>query len=188
VYGYIIRVIQARYDGDPEPPGFDDWGGLLSDGIQAVIIGFVYLLIPIIVGAVSIGGAILGILTGTTEGAAIGFASMAGGFLLSFLLSLVFGYAGVAAILNFAYEGDLGAGFDFGTIKELILSGDYAIAWLAAVVVFIIVSIITGFLNAVPFLGMIVSAFLFFYAQIVAAFLWAEGFTETIGDVEGTTA
>lgn len=189
VYGYIIQVLRARYDGQPEPPEFGDWGGLLSDGLKAVVIGVVYLLIPGIVGAVTVGGSMLAFLTGTEAGVATGFAGLFGGFIISFILGLVFGYIAVAAVLNFAHKGEIGAGFEFGTIKELISSREYAFAWLAAVGVFIGMSVISGFLNMIPLLGMIVSAFLFFYAQIVAAYLWADGFTEVIeegGEVESS--
>lgn len=182
VYGYIIQVLRARYERQPEPPEFGDWGKLLSDGLKAVVIGFVYLLIPGIIGAVTVGGSMLAFLTGTEAGVATGFAGLLGGFFLSFILGLVFGYIAVAAVLNFAHKGELGAGFEFGTIKELIFSGEYVFAWLAAVAVFIGMSFISGILNLIPLLGAIVSAFLFFYAQIVAAYLWADGFTEVIGE------
>lgn len=185
VYGYIIQVLRARYEGQPEAPEFEDWGELLSDGVQAVVIGFVYFLIPGIIGAVTVGGSMLAFLTGTEAGMATGFAGLLGGFFITFILSLVFGYIAVAAVLNFAHKGELGAGFEFGTIKELIVSGEYAFAWLAAVGVFIGMSVISGILNLVPLLGAILSAFIFFYAQMVVAYLWADGFTGVMEEVGG---
>jgi hypothetical protein len=181
--GYLIQVIRARFDEAPELPAFDDWGTLLTDGVQALVIGIIYLLVPLLVGGVTIGGSILAIATGTRSGGVAGFGGLIIGFLLSAVLGLVFGYLAVAAILNFAHEGDLSAGFDFDAIKTLVVSSDYAVAWGAAIAVFIVTSIIAGMLNIIPFLGGIVGAFLFFYAQLVAAYLWAEGFTKTTASV-----
>lgn len=180
LYGYIIQVIRARFDEAPEPPAFDDWGTLLTDGIQSLVIGIVYLLVPLVVGGVTVGGSIAAIATGTRSGGAAGFGGLIIGFLLSAVLGLVFSYLAVAAILNFAHEGDLSAGFDFEAIKTLVLSSDYAVAWVTAIAVFIIASIVVGMLNIIPLLGGIVGAFVFFYAQLVAAYLWADGFTKTM--------
>lgn len=182
LYGYIIQLIRARFEGQSEPLAFDDWGSLFTDGIQAVAIGIIYLLIPAIVGFVTVGGSLLAIATGTRTGAATGLGGLVVGFGITTVLSLVFGYIAVAALLNFADKGEFSAGFDFGIIKSLVLSSDYAIAWVAAIAVFFIASVISGVLNAIPLLGAIVSAFIFFYAQMVAAYLWAGGFV----DVKGT--
>lgn len=183
VYGYLVRVIRYNLAGDPEPPTFGDWGELFTDGIQFLVIGIVYLLVPAIVGTFTVGGSIAAIATGTQEGAMAGLAGLAVGFLLTFLLSLVFGYIGVAAILNFVHEDRLGAAFDFDAIRTTVMSRDYAVAWLLSLVVFLGASIVSGVLNVVPFLGAIVSAFVFFYVEMVAATLWADGYRAT-RDVE----
>lgn len=52
---------------------------------------------------------------------------------------------------------------------------------MTAVGVFTVASIITGVLNAIPLLGGVTGAFVVFYAQIVAAYLWADGFTDATG-------
>jgi hypothetical protein len=41
--------------------------------------------------------------------------------------------------------------------------------------------VIATVLNIIPFRGFIVGSFVFFYAQIVAAALWADGFTTALG-------
>jgi hypothetical protein len=188
VSGYIIHVVRARFEDQPTPPQFDNWGDLLTDGLKAWIIGIVYLLIPLLVAGVTVGGAILAAVSGGRAGGiAAGIGVLLGG-LLSLVLGLVFGYVAVAAVLNFAREDTLGAGFDFGTLKPILFDSDYAVAWLAAVGVFIAASIITGALNAVPVLGGIVSAFVVFYAQMVAAYLWADGFTDATGQADQSTA
>lgn len=186
VYGYIIRTVRHRLEGDPQLPVFDEWGELFSDGVKAFIIGFVYLLVPAIVAVVTFGGSIAAMATGTRTGGAAGIAGFVFGMLLTFVLTLVFGYVAVAAIVNFTSEGRFGAAFDFTAIKAVALSRDYAIAWGYSVVVFIGASIVVGLLNIVPLLGAIIGAFVFFYAQIVAAYLWASGYNEARdGEVTG---
>lgn len=176
VYGYIVRVIRNSIDGDPEPPVFDEWGELLVDGIKAAIIIFVYMLIPLIVAAVMVGGSIGAMMAGGRGGAAAGIAGLIVGLLVTFVLSLVFGYIAVAAVVNFAHEDDIGAGFDFGTLREVMLDRDYAVAWALSVAVFIGAAVISGLFNVIPILGAVISTFVFFYAQMVGATLWADGY------------
>jgi uncharacterized membrane protein len=87
---------------EPRPPTFGEWGELFVDGIQALVIGIVYLLVPGVVGMVTFGGSAASMATGTRSGAAAGMAGLAFGMVLTFILTLVFGYVAVAAIVNFA--------------------------------------------------------------------------------------
>lgn len=176
VYGYVVRVVQECTAGNREPPVFEEWGDLLVDGLQAWVIGIVYLLVPLVVGAVTVGGSIAAMVSGTRAGTAAGLAGLGIGLLVTFVLSLVFGYVAVAAIVNFAREGEFGAAFDFGVLRAVVFDRDYAVAWLVSVVVFIAAGVIAGALNAIPFLGAILGAFVGFYALVVAANLWADGF------------
>lgn len=177
VYGYVVRSIQTSIARDPTPPAFEDWGSLLVDGLQAVVIGIVYLLIPGIVAILTIGGSVAAMATGTRAGAAAGLAGLLSGMLLSGLLALVFGYFGVAAILNFAHEDRFGAAFEISGLKDIVVSADYAVAWLVSVGVFII----SGGIAGIPLIGFFLGPFVGFYAAVVAARLWADGFVEAKG-------
>ena len=88
----------------------------------------------------------------------------------------------MVAIVNFARTDELNAAFDFTTIKQVALDGEYFMPWLLSVVVFIVARLIGGALNVIPFLGAVVGAFVFFYAEVVAANLWAHGFSAAYGD------
>lgn len=186
VYGYVVRAIRRSLEGDPQPPIFDEWGELFTDGLQALVIGIVYMLIPLLVGAITVGGSLLSVLTGTRGGVAAGLAGFAVGALIVLVLSLIFGYLAVAALVNFARTGEFGAAFDFGTLREVAFDGEYAVAWLLSVAVFIGAGVVSSVLNFIPIIGTVISAFVFFYAQIVAAPLWASGYTAARqGDVSG---
>lgn len=182
VYGYLVTAIRDSLEGKPEPPVFEAWGDLLRKGILGWVIGLIYMIVPLVIAAVTVGGSLIGIATGSRAGQAAGIAGIIGGLGLSFLLSLVFGYFAVVALVNFARTDDFGAAFDFTTIRQVALDGKYFVPWLLSVAVFIVASIIGGVLNVVPFLGAIVGAFLFFYAEVVAANLWADGFAAAIED------
>jgi len=186
VYGYVVMAIRNSLSGDTAPPAFDDWGTLLVDGIKAWIIGLVYLLIPLIVAWVTIGGSIAAVGTGTRAGASAGLGGMVVGLLLSGILSLVFGYLAVVAIVNFAREERMGAAFDVEVIKRIGLDGDFLIPWLVSVGLFIVV----GFVGMIPFVGWLLVPFAGFYVSVVAADLWATGFAQALeptADVGRTT-
>lgn len=176
IAGYMIRAIRAGMEGADEPPVFDEWGELLKEGVVASVIGFVYQLIPLAVFVVFVGGSFLALLTGSEAGAGIGFFGLLGGMFLWWILSLVFGYVGLAGIANYAKEGTIGAGFDFGTITQVATTGDYVMAWVYVIVLNVVVGIVVGLLNIIPFLGAIVGAFIGFYALIIASWLWGDGF------------
>lgn len=179
VYGYLVGVIRGSLGGASEPPSFGDWSTLLIEGVQAWLIGVIYLLIPLIVGGLTVGGSVLAIATGTDAGAAIGFGSMFVGALVTVILALAFGYIAVAAIVNFAREERFGAAFDFDVLKGIVMHRDYAIAWLVSIGIFFVASLV----NAVPMLGWILGPFVGFYAAVVAADLWANGFASALSSV-----
>lgn len=45
VYGYLVRLMRAAIEkGEVELPAWEDWGGLFTEGLKALVIGFTYLL------------------------------------------------------------------------------------------------------------------------------------------------
>lgn len=189
VYGYLVTVVRDSLSGEPEPPVFEDWGGLLRKGFLGWVIGLIYLIVPIIVGAVTIGGTIAALATGSQSGQAAALAGLLGGLALSAVLTLVFGYFAVIGLVNFARTDEFRAAFDLATISHVAMDWNFFVAWLLSVIVFLVASLVIGVLNVVPFLGAIVGAFVFFYADVVAATLWADGFatafTEDRPDITG---
>jgi len=193
VTGYLVRVIRAGINDDPEPPVFDDWGTLLVEGFAGFVIGLIYQLIPLIVFGVTVGGSIMAMATGSDVGAGLGIFGLLGGMAVWFVLALVFGYFGVVGLANYAHEGRFGAAFDFGVVRSVALDGAYAVPFLYGVGLLIVASIVTGLLNMVPILGAIVGVFVSFYAQVAAGRLWGLGYADSrnlaVGqepDVDGT--
>lgn len=188
-YGYAVRVIQQTTAGETEPPAFDEWGALLVDGLQALVVGFIYLLIPVVVATITIGGALVSFAAGTVtgEGAALAAGGLAFGLTVSTILALVFGYVAIAAIVNFAREGDLAAAFDFQLLRQVVLTREYAVPWLVSIAILLVVGIVAS----IPVIGWLLAPFVSFYGLVVAATLWADGFSAALrrepdaGDVSG---
>jgi len=186
VYGYLVQAVRERADGATQPPAFEDWGELLVDGLKAWVISIVYMLVPLVVFGVTVGGSLFAIATGTRAGAGAGLAGLFGGLVISFVLSLVFGYVATAAIIHFACTGEFGAGFDFGTLRTLVLSPEYATPWLVSIALFIAVNVVVNLLNVIPFIGSLVavllSPFATFYVLVVATDLWAGGYNAALDE------
>lgn len=163
--GYLVRVLESTINGDPEPPEWDDWGGLFVDGIKATIVGIAYSIIPTVV-ILGLGSVFVGIGAAAGDG---GGGILAGFGLITMLLLipvffLVY-YLVPAALANMAAEGTLGAAFDFGMIRNVVLTGDYLVAVLMPIVVGIAINIVTSIL-AITVVGLVLVPFVNFYGQV----------------------
>ena len=187
VYGYVIRVLRAGI-ADDDPPVFDEWGTLLTEGVVGFVIIIVYQLIPLIVMVVTVGGSLAALSTGTDAGAGLGVVGLLGGFAVSVLLALVFGYVGLIGLANYAHTGSVGAAFDVDLIREVAFDGAYAIPWLYGVAVMFGMAMVTGVLGIIPIIGAIIGVFVTFYGQIAAAWVWGKGFGDAVGVEREATA
>jgi hypothetical protein len=181
VYGYVVRALRAGIDDAEEPPVFDDWGTLLKEGVIAFVIVVVYQLIPLLVFAVTVGGSLAAIASGSDVGAGAGIAGLLGGLALFTVLALVFGYVTLVGLANYAHVGTFGSAFDIDVIRSVATDGAYAIPWLYGVGILIAAAVVAGLLNVVPVLGAIVGVFVTFYGQVAAAWVWGRGFGDATG-------
>jgi hypothetical protein len=174
VYGYLVGTIRDSLAGASQPQPFDDWGNLLVEGAQAWLISVLYLLVPAVVGALTIGGAVAALTTGSDVGSVIGAGGLVVGIVATGVLTLLFGYFAVVGIVNFAREKRFAAAFDSSVIRAVAFDRDYAIPWLVSVGIGFVASLVSG----IPVVGWLLTPFATFYAAVVAANLWADGFTQ----------
>ncbi|TVT95253.1 DUF4013 domain-containing protein [Haloferax volcanii] len=177
--GYFVRAMRAAANGERAAPSFTDWGELFVDGLKLFVVTFVWALVALVPAILL--SVIIGIGTFTVSEAATGSAaaSSAGGVglgIASLVLGLLAAYIGPAAGANFAIEGNLGAGFDVRTILSGAFTGEYAVAWLLALVVTVVLGFIGGLLSAI-----VVGFFVLFYVQVMTYYLWARGFADATG-------
>jgi hypothetical protein len=170
-YGYVYRVIKATLAGIDELPNFDDFVGMIVDGLKVLVVSIIYGIIAGIILAI-IWGIVLGIMfvTGLIAGgaasAATGLSSisdptaiigvMAGMFAVYGIIFILYFIAMLATIIvaylflilvpmgiaNMAQQGSLGAAFSFSDIKERLNKIRWVKALLWVVGLNFIVSII----------------------------------------------
>ncbi|MFK8213714.1 DUF4013 domain-containing protein [Haloferax volcanii] len=183
--GYFVRAMRAAANGEQAAPSFTDWGELFVDGLKLFVVTFVWALVAIVpaillsviigIGTFTVSEAATGSAASSAGGVGLGIASLVLG-LLVFVLGLLAAYIGPAAGANFAIEGNLGAGFDVRTILSGAFTGEYAVAWLLALVVTVVLGFIGGLLSAI-----VVGFFVLFYVQVMTYYLWARGFADATG-------
>ena len=183
-YGYLLRVLESTIEGDAEPPEWGDWGGLVVDGLKATVVGIAYALVPTIV-IVGLGAGLIGL------GSAAG--NQGGGFLAGFgiatillmipVLFLVY-YVVPAALSNMAVEGRLGAAFDVGMLKRVVLSTDYFVAVLMPIVVGVVVNVVAQVLVLTVVGGLLVP-FVMFYGQVAVFRMFGLAFAKQVNAAGG---
>ncbi|ELZ90132.1 hypothetical protein C440_17046 [Haloferax mucosum ATCC BAA-1512] len=182
MFGYLVRVLEATANGDPEPPAFDDWGKMLSDGVKGTVVTVVYGLIPFALIAVSAGIGMGG--AGSGNEAAAGVLGGIGvlGMLLSFIALFILYYLVPAALTNMAVEGNLGAAFDVDRLKEVLLSVDYLVAWIIPFLITFVVQAVTSVLAVVTFgLVLILVPTIQFYVNIAVFYMFGKAFGNVTG-------
>jgi hypothetical protein len=188
VFGYVLRALRAGIDGVETPPAFDDWGSLLKEGVFAFAIVVVYQLLPLLVLFLTVGGSLAAIITRSDVGVSVGIVGLLGGLALSTLLALAFGYVTLIGLANYAHVGTFGSAFDPDVIAAVATDGAYAVPWLYGVGILIAANVVAGVLGIVPFVGAVVGAFVLFYAQVAAAWVWGTGFGDATGVGDGSDA
>lgn len=177
--GYYIEVARAGVERAPEPPAFTDWGDLIVKGIVGIVISIAYAIVPLILVFLTTGVGFAGAARGGTAGGIVGGLG-AIGMLVTLLALLVVYYAIPAALVNYAIEDSIGAAFDWGAIKPVLLSGDYLIAWLVPFVLAFVLNIVAIIL-AVTVVGLILLPFLQFYVYVAVMYMFGRAFAKASG-------
>lgn len=187
ISGYTLEVIRQTVAGEDEPPEWDDWGGLIVDGIKVAVVAFVYSIVPTIV-VLGVGITMLGIggAAGDTGGGIV-----AGVGILTFLLLIpvmfIVYYLVPAALANMAIEGNLGAAFDVDVMRDVVLTSEYFLAVLMPIVVGILLNVVASIL-AVTVVGLVLVPFVSFYGQVAVFRMFGTAFADTSGKGAGRSA
>lgn len=186
VQGYLVRVLEQTERGETEAPTFSEWGQLAIDGLKAVVVGFVYALVPLVLAAVFIGGGTF--VASTTNANFVAGTAIVFGSLLTLLAGVAVWYAFPAALARFAETNSVSAAFQFGALKPVLANGDYATGWLLAFVVLLGGGIVVSLLAAIPVLGWIAALLAAFYTQVAAYYIYgrAYGDARRLGPSDGT--
>ncbi len=164
VAGYLARVLSTTATTpshtEPERPGWRPVAPLLKDGIRLFVTCLGYLLVPVTLLVVTLGGPLEGIdPTGTTDGVIF-----LAGTTVSTLLAFALIYPLPAALVAVAREQTLRAAIDTTLIGAATRDAGYLVATLLSAAGVAVAAAAYGPLNAVA-LGFFVG----FYAEVVAA-------------------
>ncbi|WP_324662481.1 DUF4013 domain-containing protein [Haloarcula sediminis] len=189
VLGYVVRSLRGVLAGVEEPPAFDDWGDLLTDGAKAFAIGLAYSLVPAVIAVVAVvaTGATLGV-TGPGRGAglAVGLVALVAA-LLVVVVAVLAAYVIPAAVVAWVRADSLGAAFSPAELRVYAFSRTYATGWLVAVGISLLGSIAVGALNAV-LIGALLAPFVTFYANVAGAHAIGSAVREMPAVEDGTEA
>ncbi|MCL7454608.1 MAG: DUF4013 domain-containing protein [Anaerolineae bacterium] len=175
IAGYSFEITRRVIQGDPNPmPEWDNWGKLISEGIQVIVIGIVYALPAIIVSLIL--GIPAGILTDQAEGLATFLSVLTS--CLNVLWSIVISIVLPAAIAFFAAEGQLSAAFRFGEILTFVR--DNFVTYLITFIMSWVASLVGSLGLIVCGLGVFVTAP---YGYFVTGHLYGQAYLEGKGRV-----
>lgn len=160
--GYFVRVLRSAARGEETPPEFEDWEGLLMDGLKFTVVAIVYVMVPTIV---LVAGIVL-------FGVSSGIVSLIGGLLalLGGVLVLLAAFTLPVAQTTFALDGRVEAAFELRRILGAAFTGRYLVAVVLAVVVGGLFNMIAAILSL-----LLVGPFVLFYAQVFVFHLQGAG-------------
>jgi len=154
VIGYAAKVASESPQSDA-PPRLTGYASLFIEGLKVVVVGIIYMIIPLILIGPSIVGFISIPMLPATPGLFVGgiaLIALIAGIVLAILASIIF-YMG---IINMIKKNNFGKAFAFGEIFEIIGNVGWGmyILWIIALIV--IVSIV-GIIAAIPVVGWLIS-------------------------------
>lgn len=165
VIGYGARIFK---EGPEEPPKMGRYGEAFIDGLKIVVIGLIYLLVPIILFSVTLGSMMTTVAIRGAMGATpymvwpimmpiipvIGFILVVG---ILLVISFLFAIMGSMGVMHMLATGRFRKAFAFSEILKLIGRVGWAkyILW---VLVMFILGIIVSSLSNIPWVGWIISS------------------------------
>ncbi|MBI5679784.1 MAG: DUF4013 domain-containing protein [Methanobacterium sp.] len=160
--GYYLRIIKSTLAGVDEVPEFDNLGELFIDGIKVLIVGIVYMIIPMIIWLVALLPVFLALLSGSQSSAIAGLSSILTIvlMLIAFIVTIIMSLLVLPAIVNMGlYDGSIGAAFRFSEVMEKISTigwGSYILwiiaIWITMMILGLIIGII-GFILLIIIIG-----------------------------------
>lgn len=145
-----------------------------GEGLRAIAIGVAYLLLPALLVGAAVAAFLVPIADPVPRAVSLVAAVVA---LLSVPLLLAALYVLPAGLARFAVTGEFGSAFAFRRLWPVLRSGTYAVAWLLALVVTVVAGAVGGIVGGLTLVGFVLTAVVVYYGEIVAAYLYARGFT-----------
>ena len=170
--GYFARVLASSADGATAPPAFSVSRRLLRDGLLAAVVAGSYLLVPAVVLAGTVGGALSRAVAAPQTVPAIQFYA---GSVVVLLTALGFAYLAPAAVVLALRRRSLRAGFARDDIGSIVSHAAYFYAWTVALGLLAVGVLVATWLAGVPVVGPALAVFVGFYTLATATHLVGRG-------------
>lgn len=135
VAGYALRVTRKTIQGDSKLPEYDEWAGMVLDGLKVIVTTIVYYFIPTILVILGAGQFyLMAYVYGVLNLTLINWLPLIIGVLL--FIPVIMFY--MMALSNIAYHNRLGAAFNMGEIIQRIETvgyGRFILWWVATMIV-----------------------------------------------------
>jgi len=135
VAGYALRVTRKTIQGDSKLPEYDEWAGMVLDGLKVIVTTIVYYFIPTILVILGAGQFyLMAYVYGVLNLTLINWLPLIIGALL--FIPVIMFY--MMALSNMAYHNRLGAAFNMGEIIQRIETvgyGRFILWWVATMIV-----------------------------------------------------
>lgn len=135
VAGYALRVTRKTIQGDSKMPEYDEWAGMVLDGLKVIVTTIVYYFIPTILVILGAGQFyLMAYVYGVLNLTLINWLPLIIGVLL--FIPVIMFY--MMALSNMAYHNRLGAAFNMGEIIQRIETvgyGRFILWWVATMIV-----------------------------------------------------
>lgn len=157
--GFIVDCYEKGSVNQQEMPDWSNWGYKFGRGFLAMVIGLIYMLIPVI---------IFYLIGFYSSPHLSGFA--AGTLIFAVLIILIFGFCIPMAMCHYAVSKSFSAAFQIGYIFKLI--GVSLGSYIGAYLLYFLAGIICLIISLIPFIGWLFVIFAGFYLACVAGFLF----------------
>ncbi len=153
-----------------EDPKVEHIGKSFVDGLLALIIAIIYMLIPLIVTSIVFAASMGSMMADPFAGLA---AAGIGG-IICLILFILFALVMTPAIVNFARNG-FGAAFHFGEIIGMISKAGW-LKYIISIILLAIIFGIIGLLGMIPFIGWLIMLIIYPFLIVWAAKFYANLF------------
>lgn len=159
--GYAAATARELLDGGEAPPAFDDWPGLLADGLRVAGIALLYGLPLVALGVAAFAA--------TDPGGGVGPLLVVIA-VLAVAYALAAAYVLPAAVVNVVHTGRASGAWAAGTLREATIDREYVAAWIVGAAILLVGGAI-GAVLAVVAVGFAV----LFAAQVAAVYAVTRG-------------
>lgn len=180
--GYLVRVVRSGSKDRSQPPVFEEWLDLFTEGSVLFAIQVIYMIVGVGIPLVTIVFAAPELLQPSPA------VSMSATVLLVFayLFACFASYVSLAAVARFAHEGRFGAAFQMRAVFRTVFTSEFFVTGVLFLSVYLILGSISALLSQSIYLVLgtigvllfliVVGLFILFYISIVAYYLIGRGY------------